>query len=135
MSIIVISYVAYIAISIALTVWVARTLHRNGRVFLVEAFHGNEQMADSVNHLLVVGFYLINVGYVTLALKYGDKPADVQGAIEFLSFKVGLVLVVLGAMHFFNMFNFDKLRRKGRCRPPLVHAEADDEVGERVPQL
>ena len=118
MSIVVISYIAYVLISVTLTVWVARTLHRNGRIFLVEAFHGDEHMADSVNHLLVVGFYLINVGYITLALKYGDKPADVQGAFEFLSTKVGLVLVVLGVMHFFNMFNFDKMRRKGR----KVHA-------------
>src|SRR5918993_1590882 len=114
MSLVVISYLVYVAVSVGLTVWVARTLHRNGRVFLVEAFHGNEHMADSVNHLLVVGFYLINVGYITLALKFGDKPADVQGAFEFLSTKVGLVLVVLGVMHFFNMFNFDKMRRKGR---------------------
>jgi hypothetical protein len=122
MSLTVISYVVYVALSLGLTIWVARTLHRNGRVFLVEAFHGNEHMADSVNHLLVVGFYLINVGYITLALKYGEKPADVQGAIEFLSTKVGLVLVVLGAMHFFNMFNFDKLRRKART-PRMLDVE------------
>ena len=114
MSIVVISYLTYVVISLGLTIWVARTLHRNGRVFLVDAFHGNEHMADSVNHLLVVGFYLINVGYIALALKYGEKPTDVQGAVEFLSTKVGLVLVVLGGMHFFNMFNFDKMRRKAR---------------------
>jgi hypothetical protein len=57
-----ICYLSYLAISIGLTIWVARTLHKNGRVFLVEAFHGNEELADSVNHLLVVGFYLINGG-------------------------------------------------------------------------
>ena len=124
MSLVVVSYLVYVTISVALTVWVARTLHRNGRVFLVEAFHGNEPMADSVNHLLVVGFYLINVGYITLALKYGEKPADVQGAVEFLSTKIGLVLVVLGAMHFFNMFNFDKLRRKSRAHRPAPEADA-----------
>ncbi|HEY7089973.1 MAG TPA: hypothetical protein VH518_17885, partial [Tepidisphaeraceae bacterium] len=106
------SYAAYLVISVILTIWVARTLHRNGRIFLIDAFHGDEARADSVNHLLVVGFYLINIGYVTLALKYGDKPANLQEAIEFLSTKVGLVLVVLGFMHFFNMFNFDKMRRR-----------------------
>ena len=110
---IVTSYIVYLAVSVALTVWVARTLHENGRVFLVEAFH-NEAVADSVNHLLVVGFYLINIGYVTLALKYGDKPTDAQQAFEFLSTKIGLVLLILGAMHFFNVFNFAKIRRKGR---------------------
>src|SRR3712207_7026266 len=45
------------------------TLFRSGRAFLIDAFHQNEALADSVNHLLVVGFYLINLGYVSLALK------------------------------------------------------------------
>jgi hypothetical protein len=99
-----ITYVCYLAISVALTIWVARTLSKNGRVFLVNSFASDERLADSINHLLVVGFYLINLGYVTLALKLGDKPASTQGAIEFLSTKVGLVLLVLGAMHFFNVF-------------------------------
>jgi hypothetical protein len=49
------TYLIYLAISIALTVWVAKTLHKNGRIFLVDAFGGNEPLADSVNHLLVVG--------------------------------------------------------------------------------
>lgn len=98
------TYFMYLAISVALTVWVARTLSKNGRVFLVNSFESDERLADSVNHLLVVGFYLINMGYVTLALKLGDKPVSAQEAIEFLSTKVGLVLLVLGAMHFFNVF-------------------------------
>ena len=106
------TYLAYLGISVALTIWVARTLHKNGRIFLVDSFLGNEPLADSVNHLLVVGFYLVNIGFVTLALKYGDKAADAQTALEVLSSKVGLVLVVLGVMHFFNLFVFAKLRRR-----------------------
>ena len=70
-------------------------------------------MADAVNHLLVVGFYLINVGFIAFALRYGVKPTTAQEAFEFVSTKLGVVLLVLGAMHFFNMFNFDKMRRKG----------------------
>ena len=96
------SYLAYLVLSITVTVWVARTLHKNGRIFLVDAFHGNEPLADSINHLLVVGFYLINVGFVSLALKYGDKPENLQGVFEALSTKEGVVLLVLGAMHFFH---------------------------------
>ena len=117
------TYLVYLAVSLMVTVWVARTLHRNGRVFLVDAFGGNADLADSVNHLLVVGFYLVNIGFVTLALKYGDKAADAQTALEVLSSKVGLVLVVLGIMHFFNLFVFSKLRRRGmqhRAVPPIL---------------
>src|SRR5437868_12771860 len=111
MTAIVWTYLAYLVISILLTVWVAHTLHKNGRIFLVDSFLGNEELADSVNHLLVVGFYLINIGYVALALKYGAAAANAQEALEQLSTKVGLVLLVLGAMHFFNLALFTALRR------------------------
>lgn len=114
------TYAIYLGLSTALTIWVAHTLHRNGRIFLVDAFRGNEPLADSVNHLLVVGFYLINIGYVALALRYGDKPADAAAAIEYLSTKVGLVLLVLGAMHFMNLFVFARLRARANPGHPLV---------------
>src|SRR5580700_8748462 len=96
-------YVGYLLISLGVTIWVARTLHKSGRVFLVDAFHGNAELADSVNHLLVVGFYLINVGYVTLALRTAGSLDTLRSAIEMVSDKIGLVLLVLGAMHFFNL--------------------------------
>lgn len=106
------TYITYLVVSILLTVWVAQTLFKHGRQFLADAFHGNEALADSVNHLLVVGFYLVNAGYVTLALKYGDKPTKFVHAIEFFSTKIGLVLLVLGAMHFFNLYIFSTLRKR-----------------------
>jgi uncharacterized membrane protein HdeD (DUF308 family) len=116
----------YLLISVAVTVWVARTLHRNGRLFLVEAFHGHEQMADSVNHLLVVGFYLINIGFVALFLRYGERPDNAIDGLEYISTKIGVVLVVLGIMHFFNIFNFAKMRAKGRRQPAPAVAPRDE---------
>jgi hypothetical protein len=104
----------YLAISIGITVWVAETLRRNGRHFVIEAFGGREDLGDAVNHLLVVGFYLINVGFVALFLTRGERPVGAGDAIEFLAGKIGVVLVVLGAMHFFNVFNLAKMRRKAQ---------------------
>src|SRR5712692_5894619 len=132
MNVVVASYAIYLAISITLTVWVARTLHKNGRVFLVDVFHGNEQLADSVNHLLVVGFYLINFGYVSLALKLGYDVSTAQEGIEALSVKVGMVLLVLGGMHFFNLFIFSRMRRRATLRtaPPPVAPDAFTRVQE-----
>jgi len=108
------SYGVYLAISLAVTVWVARTLHKNGRVFLVDAFQGNAELADSVNHLLVVGFYLINVGYVAMALRTGAIFDTPRQAIELVSDKVGGILIVLGMMHFLNLYVFHRLRRRGQ---------------------
>jgi hypothetical protein len=119
----VLTYLCYLGISVIMTIWVARTLHKNGRIFLVDSFLGNQPLADSVNHLLVVGFYLINIGFVTLALRYGDRPTDAQTALEILSTKVGFVLVVLGLMHFLNLYVFSKLRHRGTHQkqlPPVL---------------
>jgi hypothetical protein len=107
-------YLSYLLISFAVTVWVARTLHKNGRVFLVDAFHGNAELADSVNHLLVVGFYLINIGYVTLALRTYENLNTLRGSIELVSDKIGIVLLVLGGMHFFNLFVFSRMRKRSQ---------------------
>src|SRR5437764_14441450 len=132
MTTLVTTYIIYLLVSIALTVWVARTLHRNGRIFLVDVFHGNEALADSVNHLLVVGFYLINMGWVCLMLKLGYAVASAQEGIEALSVKVGTVLLVLGGMHFFNLFIFSRMRRRATMRnaPPPVYPDAFTPVQE-----
>jgi hypothetical protein len=120
------TYFSYLALSIPLTVWVAHALHKNGRVFLIDSFHGNEPLADSVNHLLVVGFYLINIGYIALALKEGVAPGNLRGVLELLSTKIGVVLLVLGGMHFFNLFVFSKMRRRAllQTMPPPVPPQA-----------
>lgn len=110
---IVVSYIVYLLISVALTIWVARTLHTNGAIFLVNAFHGNTELAASVNHLLVVGFYLVNIGFVALALKTAYAVSDARAAIEIVSGKLGYVLLTLGAMHFFNLYVFARIRRRG----------------------
>ncbi len=116
------TYALYLGISVSLTVWVARTLHRSGRLFLVRAFHGDEQLADSINHLLVVGFYLVNLGWVTLALRQGDRPGDLSGIFEVLSFKIGFVMLLLGAMHFLNLYVFNRMRHRAALdtAPPPV---------------
>ncbi|MBW5252503.1 hypothetical protein P8A21_24745 [Streptomyces poriferorum] len=124
MDLTVVAYVIYLLISVALTIWVARTLSRNGKVFLADVLHGNEKLADAVNHLLVVGFYLVNLGFVTLYLKNSDGVADARQLFEALSVKVGVVLLVLGVMHLGNVYVLNKIRRRGMMEreqtPPVA---------------
>lgn len=121
----VVTYGAYLFIALPLTVWVARNLFRNGRVFLVDCFHGNESLADSVNQLLLVGFYLVNFGFVALYLKLAGEVHEVRGIFEALSGKLGVVLLVLGGMHFLNLLVFAKMRERATAEqtpPPLPPA-------------
>ena len=128
------TYIIYLVLSIAITILVGHTLSKNGRVFMIENFKGNVDLADSINHLLLVGFYLINFGFVSLSLQYGTKPHSIQQAIEFLSTKIGLVIVVLGFMHFFNMRSlmsfrhfklFDNNNQNNQEVPTMKENEAD----------
>ncbi|MET9758359.1 hypothetical protein ABZ016_04790 [Streptomyces sp. NPDC006372] len=109
----VIAYVIYLLVSVALTIWVARTLSRTGRVFLADVLHGNEKLADAVNHLLVVGFYLVNLGFVALYLSSDETITDTRGVFEALSTKLGVVLLVLGVMHLANVYVLNRIRRRG----------------------
>ncbi|MDG6101607.1 hypothetical protein [Dactylosporangium aurantiacum] len=118
------TYLIYLAVSILLTVWVARTLLKNGQVFLDDAF-ADERLAKSVNHLLVVGFYLLNLGYVAVALKIGQSLPDGSSAMEALAWKLGLVLLVLGGLHFFNLYVLSRFRRRrmlDQLPPPVPPA-------------
>lgn len=107
-----ISYGLYLLISIAMTIWVAHTLSTSGEVFLVQCFGHNQELARSTNHLLVVGFYLVNIGFISLTLSYAGEPTTWPQAVRFLSGKVGLAVIVLGAMHFFNMHAIARFGRK-----------------------
>jgi hypothetical protein len=118
-------YVVYFAASLGLTIWLARTLFKNGEVFLEEVFADNPRMAGSVNHLLVVGFYLLNLGYALVTLKAGHGVATNAEAFETLAMKLGSLLLVLGGLHMANLYIFHRIRRRGQIRiaPPPVRAQ------------
>lgn len=107
------TYLSYLLITIPLTVGVAAVLSRNGRVFLGDVL-GDEQLAQAINRLLVVGFYLLNLGFVSLLLRIGDPVRDLGGLIETLSVKVGVVMLVVGVVHFTNVLVFNGIRRRHR---------------------
>jgi hypothetical protein len=128
---VVVTYVIYLLLGVALTMWVGRTLSRNGRVFLEDVFCGDRRMAEAVNHLLVAGFYLINFGFVVWYLRPSTNVHDARQVFDALSVKVGVVLLVLGGVHLSNLWLFTHLRRN-RVRqetPPLPTAYPYRDVG------
>lgn len=105
------TYVAYLVVCVGITFWVGRTLRKHGPAFLKEALDEDRGLADGLSHLLVVGFYLVNLGVISFALKTEEFAADAQSAIELVSTKIGTILVVLGAMHFLILAIFSKVRK------------------------
>ena len=112
-----VNHLVYFAISVLTTVVLASTLHKHARPFLVDVFSGNDRVADAVNSLLVVGFYLLNVGLVAFTLKYGGLAFNVEDSIELVSHKFGGVLLVLGGMHFLNVLVLWCIRERKLVEP------------------
>ncbi len=108
----VIAYSLYLIIAIAMTIWVAFTLSTNGKIYLVRCFDDDAELAGSINHLLVVGFYLVNFGFIALALSTADEPVSTVQVMRFLGWYVGIATLVLGGMHFFNVAAVTRYGRK-----------------------
>ena len=113
---ILIGYFIYLPIALGLTYFVARTLFKNGIVFMLDIFNGQEEITNATNMLFKVGFYLLNLGYALLILKISsyDFNETYQNLIEVLSQKIGGFTIYLGIMLFFNLFLFFKGRKKSR---------------------
>jgi hypothetical protein len=117
------TYLVYLAITVPLTVWVARALQRHGSVFLVDVFHGDQTLATSVNNLLVIGFYLLNLGYVTFFMKAAEVDNGIA-MMETVARKVGGVAIVLATVHLANVWAFNTFRkravREAKGLPPVM---------------
>jgi Zn-dependent protease with chaperone function len=112
MDLTVIGYIAYLLVAIPLTVWVARTLGANGFHFIKDVFAGDAQLAQAVNKLLQVGFYLLNFGFVALWLRTAEPVADARGVFETVAVKIGAVLLVLGILHVLNVIVLNGFRKR-----------------------
>jgi hypothetical protein len=120
---IVITYLAYLLVSIALTLLAGRTLARNGRLFLLDVL-GTDGPAEAISNLLVVAFYLINLGFVALTMRTAGEIGSARAAIQLLAAKIGEVLLVLGALYLVDIMVLTRLRRRLRLQSPPRAAAA-----------
>jgi len=105
-------YLPYAAIAITLTIWLARTLSRHGEVFLRTVFPDRLELADAINQLLVIGFYLVNLGWALLLLRpEALEVTTATAAISVLITRLGTLLLLLGVAHLANLFIFHRVRQ------------------------
>jgi hypothetical protein len=121
----VMTYLLYLAVVVPLTVWVGRALRRHGEVFLFDVFQGDERLARSVNQLLVIGFYLLNFGFLSNFMASSAEVDTGRALMEVLSGKVGGVALVVGVIHLGNVWSLNAFRRRAVQRaqtspPPMA---------------
>ncbi len=122
-----VSYALYLLLSVALTVWVARVLSSSGETFLVRCFAQDRELAQSTNRLLVIGFYLVNLGFICFRLS--DWNINAINMVPEIGSRIGVTLLVLGGMHFFNM---SMIARMGRTVNRWIHAHDESRSDLRI---
>jgi hypothetical protein len=116
------AYIIYLPIVIVLTWYVAHTLFKNSKVFMLDIFHGKTDIAYSTNTLFKTGFYLLNLGFALWLMEITAEISDSRSMLEILSAKIGGFSIYLGLMLFFNLYLFFRGRRitKERSKLPQV---------------
>ncbi len=116
------AYIIYLPVVIALTWYVAHTLFRNSKVFMLDIFNGKTDIAYSTNTLFKTGFYLLNLGFALWIMKIAVEIIDSRSMLEILSTKIGGFSIYLGIMLFFNLYLFFRGRRISKERSKLAEA-------------
>lgn len=128
--------VIYIAVSVGLTLALARILFTNGTPFLLDVFPDQPQLARAVNRLLVTGFYMLNLGYALFIVKTSAFLYGFQ-AFQFLVNRLALLLITLAGIHFVNVFVFWRIRvhheRREMVRPMVAPTAASGQVAGQDP--
>ncbi|HUR65108.1 MAG TPA: hypothetical protein VMZ03_02055 [Chitinophagaceae bacterium] len=114
------AYLIYLPVVIALTWYVAHTLFRNSKVFMLDIFHGKTDMAFSTNSLFKTGFYLLNLGFGLWIMRIAVEILDSRSMLEILSTKIGGFSIYLGFMLFFNLYLFFRGRRISKQKSKAV---------------
>jgi hypothetical protein len=120
------AYAVYLPVTLLLTWYVARTLFRNGRIFMLDIFRGKEEIALATNKLFEVGFYLLNIGFALWILEVYDTLSSAHVVVEVLSKKIGGFSIYLGLMLFLNLYLFFRGRKAAKLNSALAGAASTD---------
>ncbi len=124
-----VEYTAYLVVGVGLTLFVGRVLYRSGGPFLADALR-DRALADSINRLLIVGFYLIGLGGVALLLAVDSGLASAADVVKAVVIRTGVLFLVLGALH---LVNLAVLRRMRRSAEPAAAPPPQREPAGRFP--
>ena len=116
MTLTLLSYLIYLGIGFILTFLVGIGFYKSGKPLLNDIFRGEKKLAEGINRLLLMVFYLLTIGYVSVSMYYPVDILSVEDLVEHLSVKIGTILLVLGALHLLNILVLFKIRKKYAAR-------------------
>lgn len=99
----IIAYALYFGVTAFIVLRVGWLFYHYGAVYLKDLYPAREELAHSLNRLLLMGYYLLNLGYLALSLKQWPLIPSAEAMLALLCHKTGFICLVLGLLHFVNM--------------------------------
>ena len=100
----VLSYSIYLTITAIIIFAVGQILYRNGNVFVSQLVPNHEDLCKKVNKNLLLGYYLLNLGYCAITILNWEKIETMNQLIAIIAYKTSIILFIIGILHYFNIF-------------------------------
>jgi len=100
----ILSYTIYLPLIFFITIKVGWMFYKNGELFLMNLFENNLALIKNVNNILLMGYYLVNLGYSVLTISHWEKINNSIQLINVLSYTLGRIIILLALLHYNNIF-------------------------------
>ncbi|MFT5725794.1 MAG: hypothetical protein ACI9JN_002923 [Bacteroidia bacterium] len=115
------AYAIYLGVTFYITVVVGYSFHKHGIHLVLELFQNNHEGAHAINNVLLVGYYLVNLGYLTISISSWPEIQSLQVMVDLLFKKVAVILLVLAALHYNNIYWLNYLSKRKDFIKFLTH--------------
>lgn len=99
----ILAYCIYIIATILLIYGLGKYFHKNGRIFIFYLFHQQTNITDSTNNILLILYYLLNMGYAVVQLYLWQRITSLSLLLSSLIEKLSFILIILACIHYLNM--------------------------------
>ncbi len=108
----VIAYSIYLLITIVIIVHVGKVCYRNGNVYVAELIPDHLDLCHTTNKILLLGYYLMNIGYCAMTLISWQKIIGLTQMIEIIALKTSCIIALIAVMHYLNIYLLTKYIQK-----------------------
>lgn len=99
----IIGYFIYLSITAFIILQVGKICYQNGNVYVSELLPNNTDLCQKTNQILLLAYYLLNIGYCAMTLISWEKILSANQLIEVIAIKTALIAFILSALHYTNI--------------------------------
>jgi len=108
----IIGYLVYLCITSIVVVRVGKTCYTNGNIYVSQLIPEHEDICKKTNNVLLVGYYLLNLGYCATTLISWEQILSVDQMVEVISIKTASIITLISILHYINIFLITKYIQK-----------------------